>query len=42
VIADAQGVGTILKDDSYGGGCSVHVPCDPLPPPPEPEGWITA
>jgi Calx-beta domain len=38
VIADAQGVGTILNDDDgsgSGGGCNPSVPCDPLPPPPE-------
>jgi hypothetical protein len=39
VIADAQGVGTILNDDvsppPSGGGCSPENPCDPLPPPPD-------
>jgi hypothetical protein len=36
-IADAQGLGTILNDDSEtgGGGCSPSNPCDPLPPPEE-------
>jgi hypothetical protein len=48
VLADAQGVGTILNDDlppppppeggGGGGGCSVHVPCDPLPPPDDGSG----
>src|SRR5262249_22657811 len=35
VIAEAQGVGTILNDasSSGGGGCNPSVPCDPLPPP---------
>src|SRR5262249_16912578 len=40
VIADAQGIGTILNDDfGSSGGCNPSVPCDPLP---SPEGWETA
>jgi hypothetical protein len=34
-FADAQGIGTILNDDGYGGGCSPDNPCtepDPNPP----------